>query len=94
MSTLFSPLLDALSLASPSIDDDERPRKRLKNQPIFAHLVMGCCLGDAGSEARATSDELRRDVLRSMFEAAADETAGETNRRKIYKLWREEADDE
>ena len=93
MSTLFTPLLDALSLASPLVDD-ERPTKRLKNQPIFAHLVMGCCLGDHGFDARAASDELRRGVLTSMFEAAADEKAGGTNRRKIYKLWREEADDE
>jgi ribosomal RNA-processing protein 1 len=93
MSTLFSPLLDALSRASPSIDDD-RPAKRQKGEPVFAHLIMGCCLRDSGSEARATPDELRRGVLKAMFDAAADEKAVDSNRRRIYKLWREEADDE
>jgi hypothetical protein len=29
-----------------------------------------------------------------MFEAAAAERAVESNRRKIYKVWREEGDDE
>ncbi len=93
MSTLFTPLLDALARASPSLEDD-RPTKRHKDEPIYAHLIMGCCLGDSGLEARAKPDELRRGVLKAMFDAAADEKAVESNRRKIYRLWREEADDE
>ena len=86
------PLLDALDRASPSLDD--RPAKRRKDEPIFAHLVMGCCVTDSGTVNRATPDDLQRGVLKAMFDAAADGTAGESNRRKIYKLWRERADDE
>ena len=92
MSTLFLPLLDALDRASSSLDD--RPAKRHKDEPVFAHLIMGCCFADSGTEARAKPDELRRGVLKAMFDAAADGTAGDSNRRKIYKLWRERADDE
>ena len=92
MSTLFEPLLDALSLASPSLDDD-RPPKRSRSDSVFAHLVLGSCLGETGVEARATPDDLRKGVLQAMFNAAADTGATESNRRKIYKLWREEADE-
>lgn len=93
MSTLFTPLLTALARASPSLDDD-RPAKRQKDEPIFAHLIMGCCLGTSDTAARSTADELKRGVLKAMFDAAADPKAVESNRRKIYKLWREEADEE
>lgn len=93
MSTLFTPLLGALSRASPLLDDN-RPAKRQKEEAIYAHLIMGCTIGDAGSEERATPDDLRRGVLKAMFDAAADGRAVESNRRKMYKLWREEADHE
>ena len=91
MTTLFTPLLDALDRASPSLTDD-RPAKRQKDEPIYAHLIMGCCLGKYGTEARATPDDLRMGLLRALFNAAAEAGAVESNRRKIYKLWREEGD--
>jgi ribosomal RNA-processing protein 1 len=87
LSALFSPLLNALALAS----DAERPAKKTKTEdPVFAHVIMGCCLGDEGVEARASREQLRSGVLNALFRAAADPGANEACRRKIYKVWREE----
>lgn len=57
---------------------------------------MGCCTGPQGVEERVGASELRRDVLQGLFRAAADPQANEADRRKIYKVWREEggADDD
>lgn len=93
MSTLITPLLTAFTLASPSIDS-ERPSKKVKiDQPVYAHLIMHSCIGDAGSEDRASPDELKKALLQRIFDAAAAPEAVESNRRKMYKLWREEDDE-
>lgn len=55
---------------------------------------MGCCVGDEGQEARATPAELRNGLLAGLFRAAADPLANEADRRKIYKVWREEGGDD
>lgn len=91
LSSLFTPLLNALALAS----DTERPAKRTRtDEPVYAHVLMGSCIGEQGSETRATRKGLRRGVLQAMFRAAADPGANETDRRKIYKVWREEGGDD
>jgi ribosomal RNA-processing protein 1 len=43
---------------------------------------------------KASVDELRRGLLKALFGEAAKETSRESNRRKIYQLWREEGGDE
>ncbi|WVQ95804.1 hypothetical protein IAU59_002903 [Kwoniella sp. CBS 9459] len=102
MSSIFSPLLESLALASPSLSlererDGERPSKRSKkeiNKPMYAHIVMHSCVGNTGSQERSTPEKLRGGLLRAMFEAAADGKAGESNRRKVYQVWREEGGDD
>ncbi|ORY34723.1 nucleolar protein,Nop52-domain-containing protein [Naematelia encephala] len=93
MSTVFTPLLSALTLASPSTKDIvDRPSKRSKDDPIFPHIVMRSRL--AGSDQLASPDKLRKGLVKALFEAAADQSAVETNRRKIYQIVRELDDDE
>ncbi|RSH93336.1 hypothetical protein EHS25_007690 [Saitozyma podzolica] len=87
MTALFTPLLDALALASSA---EERPRKRAKvDEPMYAHVIMHSTTSEGDSP-----EAIRLAVLKAMFEAAAAERAVESNRRKIYKVWREEGDDE
>jgi ribosomal RNA-processing protein 1 len=90
MSSLFTPLIDALALASFA---EERPKKRAKiDEPMYSHVVMRCT-PDVRAE-KSMPDELRNGVLKAMFQAATEEEAVESNRRKIYKLWREEGGDD
>lgn len=89
--SLFQPLLNALALAS----DAERPAKKAKTEePVYPHIIMGCCVGSEGTEERATPGDLRKDVLAVLFRTAADLEANEVDRRKIYKVWREEGGDD
>ncbi|OCF33553.1 ribosomal RNA-processing protein 1 [Kwoniella heveanensis CBS 569] len=105
MSSIFTPLLESLALASPSLsldrdEGEERPSKRSKKEsksrPMYAHIVMHSCIGTAAKSGtpqtteRATPEKLRSGLLKAMFVAAADEKAGESNRRKVYQVWREE----
>jgi ribosomal RNA-processing protein 1 len=95
--TLFQPLLTSLSTASPSLTPLEPPTKRAKvvtDTPMYAHLMMGCCVGQKGVEGRVKPDELRRELLKRLFDAGSDVAATESGRRKIYALWREEGGDD
>lgn len=53
---------------------------------------MNSCLEPGGE--KASVDELKRALLKALFEEAAKEGARESNRRKIYQLWREEGGDD
>ena len=74
---------------------------------MYAHIIMGCSVspdsahingakesGEDRPTAVATARELKQGLLRAMFQAASKEDALEVNRRKIYKLWREEGGDD
>ncbi|KAK8849691.1 hypothetical protein IAR55_005026 [Kwoniella newhampshirensis] len=97
MNSVFTPLLSSLSLATATPSIDERPSKRSKkglSEPMYAHIVMHSCVGDAGKDERDGADKVRKGLLKSMFLAAADGKAGESNRRKVYTVWREEGGDD
>ncbi|WRT69712.1 uncharacterized protein IL334_006702 [Kwoniella shivajii] len=98
MASIFTPLLESLTLASPSLAlerDAERPPKRTKkDEPMYAHIVMHSCTGQEGRVERSSASALRRGLLKRMFEAAADGKTGESNRRKVYTVWREEGGDD
>ena len=88
--SLHKPLLNALALAS----NAERPKETEKDEPVYAHILMGSCAGDQGQEDALSVKELRKDVLAGLFKTAADPDANEVDRRKIYKIWREEGGDD
>ncbi|WVW86912.1 hypothetical protein I302_108967 [Kwoniella bestiolae CBS 10118] len=98
MSSVFTPLLESLTLASSSIAverDAERPSKRSKKaDSMYAHIVMHSCVGEEGQSERSNPTALRSGLLKRMFEAASNEKAGESNRRKVYQVWREEGGDD
>ncbi|WWC73681.1 uncharacterized protein I206_107653 [Kwoniella pini CBS 10737] len=98
MSSIFTPLLDSLAIASPSPAlerDAERPSKKSKKEePMYAHIVMHSCVGEEGRTHRSSATALRGALLKKMFEAAANEKSGESNRRKVYQVWREQGGDD
>ena len=104
MASLFEPLLHSFEVADPSFqlrDDEPQSKKRKRvydehdGEVMFAHIVKGCCVGQA-REDRDGVKELRQAVLRRLFEAGSEAGTGEWNRRRLYALWRErgEVDDE
>ncbi|WVQ78924.1 hypothetical protein IAT38_001016 [Cryptococcus sp. DSM 104549] len=95
MDAVFTPLLTSLELASSAVNEDERPSKKAKkSEPMYAHIVMHSSAGEAGQQERSSPSQLRKALLKSMFVTAADGKAGESNRRKVYKVWREEGGDD
>ena len=50
--------------------------------------------GIGDGESRGRAHQLKHGLLRAMFDAASKEDALEVNRRKIYKLWKEEGGDD
>ena len=70
---------------------------------MYAHIIMNCTATYTGDKtanvstgaqdagrAESTPQELKQGLLQALFDAASKEDALEVNRRKIYKLWREE----
>lgn len=59
---------------------------------MYPHILMNCSTGHGGG--KASVDELRSALLQALFMEAAKVGSRESNRRKIYQLWREEGGDD
>ncbi|EIW71503.1 hypothetical protein TREMEDRAFT_28117 [Tremella mesenterica DSM 1558] len=101
MMALFHPLLSALNRASPIGEEhsegEEPSAKRAKrDEPIYAHIIMHSTDGRelAGAEIGPGAGALKVAILKAMFSAASDEHAVESNRRRVYVVWREENGDD
>ena len=90
--SLFDPLFSALSTVEPE-DGPARKRARLDEDAKgeLSAVVMDACR--AGESAKIVSTKLGR----RLFEVASEETTKDSNRRKMYALWKAvgaDADDE
>ncbi|KIL71672.1 hypothetical protein M378DRAFT_155269 [Amanita muscaria Koide BX008] len=83
-SALFEPLFDALS--AQSISDAERLSKRVSEYPT---LVSNCCLEMPETEGRVDPGDLKKKLLRALFEIASLPDTRDANRRRLYELWKE-----
>lgn len=90
--TLFAPLLAALQTGSAETDADALPKKRKRADEVYPHILMNSTTTFGGK--KASVDELRSALLQALFMEAAKEGSRESNRRKIYQLWREEGGDD
>ncbi|WOO86146.1 Ribosomal RNA processing protein 1 B [Vanrija pseudolonga] len=93
-SVLFDRVLAALKEDE---DEDERPAKRAKKEAAattseFPHIAERSALA-AGADA-ASPKAVRSALLKALFKEAAQESAVESNRRKIYAVVRENEDDD
>ena len=108
-SALLEPLFNALDSALSSAasenksdeedeDEDEdnsrsRKRPRLSKSPEFPNIIAhSCVVGEKGDDASGAAD-LRKGLLKRLFEVASEESTRDANRRKIYKFWKARADD-
>lgn len=78
-SSVFQPLLDALS----SPPDRERPAKRQKlEDPCYPNLKTDLSV-----------EELKKQILKQIFDVASRPETKDSNRRRMYTLWKEEQEE-
>jgi len=88
-SAVFDPLFLALS---PPMQDQPRSQKCIRldsDTDAYPHLVSNACYEDPNAEGKMAGALLRKMLLRSLFEIASQPETRDSNRRKMYALWKE-----
>ncbi len=89
-STVLEPLYSALGNQTVEVGT-----KRKGVEPPFAHIMANSCLSHPKEETKMSPVRLRKALLKEMFDTASLPNTRETNRRKLYAVWKEAmADDE
>lgn len=90
--TLWEPLLSSLSSGSPEDEEEERPRKRMRlnKEDALSALYRFSCLVDP-PKGRLDKQALGKGVRRKLFEIAGSPDTRDSNRKKLYALWKDEA---
>jgi len=91
-SAVIGPLLSSLGPESPSIDGSEPPKSKRRRVCEETNLSKNACFASA-REGKVDGLELRRMLLRRIFEIASEPTTKESSRRKMYVFWKENYDD-
>ncbi|KAA1467950.1 Nop52-domain-containing protein [Dentipellis sp. KUC8613] len=94
-SSVLEPLLRALSV-SRSEDSPATKRRKLMDTD-FEYLLKDACISDPKEEGKVDRSALRKGLLKSIFDVASEPDSRDSNRRKLYALWRsnmEEDDDD
>ncbi|KAL4252472.1 RRP1 family protein [Abortiporus biennis] len=96
-----SSVLDPLFVAFGSPDEDEededepRSRKRPRLSVVtYDNLVSNSCSTDPKREGALETGQLRKILLRRMFDIASEQDSRDSNRRKLYAIWKSNWDDE
>lgn len=90
---MLQPLFTSLS----PVQQFEVGRKRKSSliEPPCSHIVPNACLSNPQEEGKMTSHDLRKGLLKDLFDVASKPDTREANRRRLYAVWKEAvADDE
>ncbi|KAI0073121.1 ribosomal RNA processing protein [Panus rudis PR-1116 ss-1] len=88
-SALLDPLFDALS------SDAESHGKRSRTlAPTLEHVVENSCSVNPKTEGALERGELKRVLLKRLFDIASEENTRDANRRKMYAFWRKTVENE
>jgi ribosomal RNA-processing protein 1 len=93
-SALIEPLLDAL-VSERDLEDDPPKAKRIRlssDTPTF--LKSNACFEDPELDGHMAGAILKKKLLRRIFEIASQPETRDSNRRKMYALWKEGAEDD
>ncbi len=88
---VLEPLVSALG-PIPSESEDEPNPKRLVEDTTYRHLAGNACFNDP-AEGKVDGLRVKQKVLRTIFEVASQPDTRDSNRRKLYTLWKENCDD-
>lgn len=94
--------MEALSAPPPppteDDEDDEPARKRQKRDTTdsgeYVELLANACSVDPRKEGVLSRPALKKLVLQRIFDIASQETTRDSNRRKMYAVWKAYADDD
>ncbi|KDQ63212.1 hypothetical protein JAAARDRAFT_65281 [Jaapia argillacea MUCL 33604] len=88
-SSILDPMFIALNPSRAKEEDSSPQKKRLRlDEPTFENLVGNACMSDPGKEGVVGRGTLRGSLLRRMFEIASEQDTRDSNRRKLYAVWR------
>ena len=91
-SALLIPLLEALE--TPPRSDDEPSSKRIRgDSDSYSNLIGNACFDDPQS-GRTNCVELKKKLLKRVFETASNPETKDASRRKMYALWKEGAEED
>ncbi|CCL98081.1 uncharacterized protein FIBRA_00075 [Fibroporia radiculosa] len=92
-SAFLEPLFSAFE--SPRDIDEPPLRKRPRlSSPIYENIVVNACISNPKSEGVMAGPELRKALLKCMFEIASEQDTRDANRRKLYNLWKSKLEDD
>jgi ribosomal RNA-processing protein 1 len=83
-SALFDPLFDALKPGRSDNPDIE----------TLQNIMTNACLLNPHADGGMGSAALRKALLRRIFEVASDQQTRDSNRRKMYAFWKDNAEDD
>ncbi|KAL4267954.1 RRP1 family protein [Pleurotus pulmonarius] len=93
-SAFLEPLFRSVTRESTSNSDDDTrttKRRRLANSDsLYPHLIQNACLTDP-SAGKLSSTSLKQGLSKYLFDTASNPDTKDTNRRKMYTLWKETA---
>ncbi|KAI5121317.1 hypothetical protein M0805_003784 [Coniferiporia weirii] len=87
-SEVFEPIFFALKPCPPSAGAPLKKRPRLLSKPSLDNIVANACLENPKEEGRVERTKARKALLRRMFDIASGADTRETNRRKMYAVWK------
>ena len=91
-SVLLIPLLEVLGTSSRS--DDEPSLKRIRgDSDSHSNLIANVCFDDPQA-GRIGCAELKKKLLKRVFETASNPETKDASRRKMYALWKEGAEED
>lgn len=100
-SSVFEPVFQVLSPPACPRPDSPPSRKRARlapsvAEPDYPNVATHSCLEDPKEEGTLERGALRKGILKAFFTVASDQETRDSNRRKMYALWRkcEEGDED
>lgn len=93
---LFDPLFSALS--SPTLEEKTPVSKRARlstpsDTDLYPHVLSNACYEDPTVEGKVDGPTLKKKLLKLVFNVASQPETRDSNRRKMYALWKEGADE-
>jgi len=93
-SALVEPLLSALASETDPEDDPPKAKRIRTSSDTRAVLKRNACFEDPELDGHMEGAILKKKLLRRMFEIASQPETRDSNRRKMYALWKEGAEDD
>jgi ribosomal RNA-processing protein 1 len=86
-SSLLNPILEALTSADIVNEAKEPPQKRMRiTAPDYSYLSVHACIEPTNSPE--SPEAIKMSLLKAVFSNASHGDTRESNRRKLYAIWK------